>query len=415
MNKYLLILLFNVSTYYSSGSDNPYKADFIEFWNDVHDHYAYFDKKQCDWDKVKTVYLPQAEKCTSRDELVTVFEHALAELYDDHFSLNTNLKTSPRLVPSGIDVWAEYVNGKAIITEVRKGYEAEEAGLHAGMEVVSIDSIPVDNAVEAHLPRCMKAADIEANNYILRQLLAGSYLHSRVVGIRKNNSTVYYNLDTKGNRTDHHQYKSKLEFRKTNEEFGYIKLNNSIGDNDVIPEFDSAVNMLKDTRAMIIDMRETPSGGNTTVARAILSRFCKTEMPYQKHVLPSEEKETGIRRSWLELVTPRGKFIYDKPVIVLADHWTGSMGEGITIGFVAVVNAKVAGTIMARLRGSIEGFRTSNTKIPYSFPTEQLFEVNGKPREDFVPVIHPDMRNDSEDNDIILKAAIDELNNLVNK
>jgi Tricorn protease C1 domain len=58
------------------------------FWTDVKDNHAYFDKKHTDWNKVKTIYLPQAKNAKNRDELITVFENALEELYDNHFSLN---------------------------------------------------------------------------------------------------------------------------------------------------------------------------------------------------------------------------------------------------------------------------------------------------------------------------------------
>jgi Tricorn protease C1 domain len=66
--------------------DTKFADDFLEFWTDVKDNYAYFDKKQTDWDKVRTVYLPQAKNAKNRDELITVFENALEELYD--ISLN---------------------------------------------------------------------------------------------------------------------------------------------------------------------------------------------------------------------------------------------------------------------------------------------------------------------------------------
>ncbi len=84
-----------------------------QFWTAVKDNYAYFDKKHTDWDKVKSVYLPQAENAKNKDELITIFENAIEELYDNHFSLNTNLKSSTRLVPSGLDIWAEWINGQS--------------------------------------------------------------------------------------------------------------------------------------------------------------------------------------------------------------------------------------------------------------------------------------------------------------
>ncbi|HVO73810.1 MAG TPA: hypothetical protein VMT35_07290, partial [Ignavibacteriaceae bacterium] len=74
----------------------------------------------------------------------------------------------------------------------------------------------------------------------------------------------------------------------------------------------------------------------------------------------------------------------DKQVIVLVNHWTGSMGEGIAIGFDAL-GKTVAGTKMAGLNGAINRFQTSKLEIPFSLPTEQLYHINGNPRENFIP------------------------------
>src|SRR5688572_20519816 len=57
--------------------DSRFTDDFLEFWTDVKDNYAYFDKKHTDWDKVKAIYLLQAQNAKNRNELITVFENAL--------------------------------------------------------------------------------------------------------------------------------------------------------------------------------------------------------------------------------------------------------------------------------------------------------------------------------------------------
>jgi carboxyl-terminal processing protease len=50
--------------------------------------------------------------------------------------------------------------------------------------------------------------------------------------------------------------------------------------------------------------------------------------------------------------------IYKKPVVVLVGNWTGSMGEGIAIGFEGIKRAKIVGTKMAGLLGEIYSFET---------------------------------------------------------
>jgi len=395
-NKFLIAIfsLVLISLFTSFKLSSDYADDFLEFWKDVKENYAYFDKKQTDWEKVKTVYLAKAELVKSRDELVTVFENAIEELYDNHFSLNTNLKTSPRLVPTGLDIWAEWINNRAIITEVRRGFSSEKAGFKAGMEIISINGVAIEDAVNKRVGKCLVKIDTEAKNYALKQLLAGTYIVNKQIVVKQNDKTSTINLDDiNGNLTDHHTTSSLLDFKKLDGNIGYIKINNSLGETDLVQHFDSALLGLKDTKALIIDLRETPSGGNAIVARGMLSRFISSEMPFQKHVLPNEEKEYKVKRSWIELVTPRGPFQYTMPVIILVNHWTGSMGEGITIGFDAIGKAKIVGTRMAGLKGAISGFKTSKIKIPYSFPTEQIYHINGQPREDFRPAFYIDLTN----------------------
>ena len=174
-----------------------------------------------------------------------------------------------------------------------------------------------------------------------------------------------------------------------------------MGDNELIRHFDSVLSKLSNTAALILDLRETPSGGNTTVARAILGKFITKEGYYQKHELTSEEKESGIKRSWVEIVSPR-KHAYTKPLVILVDHWTGSVAEGIVIGFDALKRATVIGTKMAGLNGAVYSFTMPRTGIGFVIPAEKLFHVNGTPRENFKPTIEVDTRHQKKGEDRIL-------------
>jgi carboxyl-terminal processing protease len=71
----------------------------------------------------------------------------------------------------------------------------------------------------------------------------------------------------------------------------------------------------------------------------------------------------------------------------MVGHWTGSMGEGIALGFDRMNNATVAGTRMAGLIGAITNFKLTETQIGFQIPTERLYHINGTPREDYIPQI----------------------------
>jgi C-terminal processing protease CtpA/Prc len=140
----------------------------------------------------------------------------------------------------------------------------------------------------------------------------------------------------------------------------------------------------------LLDLRDVPSGGDSSVALGIMGRFVHTPLAYQRHRIPNYG-QADVERNWLELVAPRGPFTYDAPVVVLVDHWTGSMGEGMAIGLDAMGRALVVGTPMAHLAGAVSDFTLPRTGIDVAFATEQLYHVNGKPRQDWLPpVLLPD-------------------------
>ena len=389
-------------------STEQFKEDFNYFWNTIKTDYCYWDKKKSNWDSVKTIYSIDVDTITSKRSFVFLLEKMFYELYDHHASLNTNTPESPRLVPSGADVWAEYINHKATITEVRKDFNAENSGIRAGMEIIAVNDAPVDKAVQPFLPKSFKPIDNEAKNYALRVLLAGKHSEPRKFTLAYKGQQTDFYPDQKSN-IDNHRYESAIESKILASNVGYIRINNCLWDNGLIKLFDSVLNGFMKTKSLILDLRETPSGGNTTVARAILGRFIDKEGFYQKHELSADQTITGIKRSWVEIVSPR-KEMYSKPLVLLVDHWTGSVSEGIAIGFDAFKRVTTMGTKMAGLNGAIYSYQMPNTRIGFSFPVEKLYHINGNPRELFTPEIVIDLTNQKINEDRVLETALGYLN-----
>jgi C-terminal processing protease CtpA/Prc len=357
------------------------QADFDALWRNVSENYAYFDSRLTDWSAVPDLYRSDLASVKTRSELIAVFERVLDELYDAHAQLTVNTAQSPRLVPSGADVWAEWQQGRAIVGEVREDSDAQRSGIRAGAEILTLDDVPIAEALRARIGRSLRAVDDRVRSWALRAALAGNHNQERRIRFRIGGSVSTVSLPAADQFVNR---EVRLASRTLPNNVGYIRLSDSLGDSSVIGDFDSALARYESTAALILDLRDTPGGGNTAVARAILGRFVRTEKPYQKHVLPSEERETGVRRSWLELVTPRGPFLYPHPVIVLVGHWTGSMGEGLAIGFDAADAATIVGTPMAQLLGATYHFELPQSHFGMNLPAEKLFHVNGTPREAFV-------------------------------
>ncbi len=370
-----------------------YKDDFAAYWNLINENFAYFHLQKTDWEKVKKHYQAEADTINSKTAFVRFLEKVNHELYNGHISLNTNLPSSNKLIPSGSDLWVIYKHKKYFISSVRQGHNADRAGLKQGMQVVKYNGLPIDIAIAPFLPKSVENYDSSMYEYAVNTLLAGTHDVRRTISINTNGKEQTYTPDdlnfnlkdlNPSELNNNVNDQTLIESMMYSDKIAYIKIFNSLGNADLIQAFDTILRHLEGSKALILDLRETPGGGNTTVARAIMGRFIDRELSYQKHAIPGEERQYGIRRSWLELVTPRGR-TYKKPLIILVNRWTGSMGEGIAIGFDGMKRAAIVGDRMAGLLGANYSFTLSYSKIGFSFPGEQLFHVNGTPRESFVP------------------------------
>jgi carboxyl-terminal processing protease len=383
---------------------DAFAQDFDVAWRKVASTYAYFDVKATRWDAIPQLYRDDLTRVSSKRDFVTLLERVMDELYDPHAQLTVNTATSPRLVPSGTDLWAEWRDGEATIVDVRSGSDAERAGIRPGSRVRSIDHAPIADAVDKRLGRSYPHSVAAARDWALRAVLAGVHNATRTLELKESSATRTVELPG----PDQYQASAlpPIITSRLPSGVGRIAINDSLGDIATVAAFDRALDELKDAPALLLDLRNTPSGGNTSVARGILGRFVEREMPYQKHVLPSEEAETGIRRSWLELVSPRAPFAGQRPVAVLVGHWTGSMGEGLAIGFDAIGRAIVVGTPMAGLLGATYHVMLPNSGIGINVPAERLYHVNGTPREAFHPGVIVDVMSAAPGADAVVAAAL---------
>ncbi|HVK68703.1 MAG TPA: S41 family peptidase [Polyangium sp.] len=378
-------------------------ADVDQLVMEIRENYGYFAEPSIDWDAVRRRHAARAADVRTKAEQVALFEVVLDELHDAHAHLGTNTRHSFRLVPSGADLWAELEGTRAIVTQVRPGSAAARAGLRAGQEILAIGGVPVARAIAERLGTATASTDPTAHAWALRSLLAGRHDERRRLRIVTAAGPRELELDApevpSGN--------GPLEQRRLAGDVGYLRIHNSLGDDALVPAFDAALAALADCRALILDLRDTPGGGNTAIAEALLGRFVRAPLPYQKHELPGVGWQ-GRSRVWVQYVLPRGPSTYEKPLAVLVDHWTGSMGEGMAIGVDGMRRGVVVGTAMAGLKGAITSSTLNQSGIRFAIPVERLFHIDGTPRHRWLPPERVGLvGHDAPGEDAILARALE--------
>ncbi|MFL5218242.1 MAG: S41 family peptidase [Microvirga sp.] len=323
-----------------------------------------------------------AERAAVHDKasLLHYAEHRMASLADHHAITGSSFKDSWAVIPSYSDLWVERHGRDYLITAVRQGSPAEAAGIHTGDVLAAVGGVPATQAVDAFWRDLGLGVTGERADYAARVLASGRRDRPRQLTIRRGGRERSLTLpNLYGPAADLKPVSVNHSGRRT-----VIRFNNSLGDQATIQAFDSAMAALSRNALLLIDLRDTPSGGNTSVARAIMGWFVSRPRSYQVHQLPSEERETGIPRQWIEQVLPRpGKHHAGLPVVRVG-RWTGSMGEGLAIGF-AALGAHVEGTPMAGLKGAVYDFKLPASGLTVKLPAERLYTVDGLPREKFIP------------------------------
>lgn len=376
-----LIVVLNFSCVHSQDKEidqTKIKEDLNVIVNDISQNYAYLEEKNVDLNCIRYHYEKQISNINTEEQTVLFFEFLLNEFYDSHLILNTNRQSSFRLYSP---IYVTINNGKSIVSNVWQN-QIENLDLNIiGAELLKINGTDFDKAIEQFPTHCNDKKSQNVREWIANKILAGRYNQPRILTLKLGNEeTIEFDLD-------------KLIIKQTSElltstienDIGLIIINNSMGNNSLINEFDKALDKLMNAKGLIIDLRNTVDGGNSYVARGIMGRFINEPKPYQKH-LTFEQYEGNpiVERSWIEYVYPR-KEQYKKPVVILVGRWTGSMGEGLAIGFEGMDRAQIVGSEMGRLAGEMNGFSFKNQNFGYRLSTAKLFHINGTPREKYVP------------------------------
>lgn len=378
----LLTLLCSLTSTAHGQTANQWRDDALAIPAIINDDYAYLDRLPGG----KFVLTPklQAEANAVSDEksLLAFAERALFLLADHHAITGGSFKDSWALVPSYSDLWIERQAGRYRITAVREGSAAETAGIHAGAEFIGVGGRPVADAVAAFWSDLgVSQATDEQAGYAARTLAAGRRDRAREIQVRNPDGGDL--SVTLASRYDLPHSEEAIQLVSEGNADRIVLLD-SLGKSDTVGAFDQAMAKIGPRRQLIIDLRNTAGGGNSTVARAIMGWFVTKATAYQIHRSPAEERQTGIARQWIEQVLPRDGKYRRGPVTVLVGRWTGSMGEGLAIGL-SSTGARVSGDPMAHLLGAVEDIRLPKSGLAIKIPTERLYTVDGIPRENFIP------------------------------
>jgi C-terminal processing protease CtpA/Prc len=296
-------------------------------------HYAFFEHKHIDWSKITARYRLLTRQAKTDDEFYSLLCQLVRELKDCHsWTCNYPKATLSFHSPQ---ITIRKIRDEAVVVDVPVNSPAYAQGVRVGSTIVEIDGLAVKRRIEQIRP-LMRMFSSE------RAFLEEAY--RRLLDGPENTRVTVKFLPPDGNqpksadltRVDYEPKDilnpaialDKQKFiwsERLSDNFGYIRILSFKGREEIADEFDSALEKLKDSNGLIIDIREN-QGGYGTSHKKIIGRFItaqtRVDVAYEKNGPDHNDfksSETFFR--------PAGPWQYTKPVALLINHVTGSAAD----------------------------------------------------------------------------------------
>jgi len=246
---------------------------FERVWQGVNENYYDKNFNGMNWREVRTSFLPLAEAARDNAEFYGVLRRMIGELRDAHTRVYAPEDGFDRYRPAGttVGLTVRRIGNKPVVVWVEPGSEAARQGIQPGFVVAAVDGVPVEQALE----RARDDAG-DTSSLIARDMQSFGRLF---YGLRDTQVTITF-IDEEA-----HERKIKLtrrfiemprrvSSRRLPGDFGYIELTGF--SQEIERDFDQAMQSLKDTRGLVLDLRNN-GGGFVQTVEQVASYFFTNE------------------------------------------------------------------------------------------------------------------------------------------
>ncbi|WP_255076119.1 S41 family peptidase [Lacihabitans sp. CCS-44] len=345
-------------------SDAEKLAGLSKFWSEAKYNFAYFENlPDLDWDKLYLEYIPLIQNTKNTLEYYQVMQKFCAELKDSHtnvWSTSDSLRSLTNFAPP---IRTTLVEGKVLITSVLSD-SLQKSGIKVGMEVVSIDKIPVKEYAQKLMPYQSSSTE--------QDLRLRTFTYSLLRGNRE--QTVELELKGIDGKISTRKLPRKgygvlkktesVEFKILPNNVAYLAIN-EFETSKSREKFMSIFDSLSNTTALILDIRRN-GGGSTDVSilKCLTDKPIKQGQHFVRKYVPTYRawgSEEGIvwQQEPVSDWSPNGKKLYTKPVVLLISSQTFSAAEDFAVIFDSMKRGKMIGEVTGGSTGQ---------PLPFSLP-----------------------------------------------
>lgn len=373
-------LVWNQKIFWDSPALNtPYKQNLSEdekilgiskLWSEVKNNFSNFDiVPDVNWDAVYAEFLPKVRQTKSTIEYYRVLQEMTARLRDGHtdIAIPNEIRDEISARPA---IRTRLIEDKVLITEI---YDSvlRQNGIEAGQEIIEIDGIPVKQYAEKRIKPYQSVSTKQMLDWFTYDLglLGGSSKIPVKLTLRDAGGKTFEKTLirlTGAELTKLLKYPPPFEFKVLPGNVAYVALN-TFGNNQAAEMFEKNFDEIAKSNALIIDVREN-GGGNSPVGYRVLTYL--TDKPFSTWGGYMCQLNSTVR-AWGQTqnlngaeiggeVSPNGKKLFAKPVIVLTSPSTASAAEDFMVAYSQmkrglIIGEPTAGTTGQPLHFSLPG------------------------------------------------------------
>ena len=313
------------------------RAVFSKVWNLINERYYDPNMNGVDWGKVRATYAPLVPGTKTDREFYDVVKKMVSEMNDAHTRFLTPLEARQRRAREGTTsgILLSRVEGKTVVERVLPNAQGELQRVKPGMEVRTIDGVPVEQRVaeaKKEIVGSSSARALEIMSY--RRVLRGAPGTSVKVGLTDHNGTEFEVTLTRRVVSE----RSEAIGRVLPSGLGYIAITSFKA--PISGKFRKTLESLKDTPAMIIDLRYN-GGGSINEVLIMAGMFLDRKYNFGKFVRRAGSKRQSLRKF---SAGGRNTQVYSKPVIILTSKFSASGSELFASSLQELGRARVVGT-----------------------------------------------------------------------
>jgi C-terminal processing protease CtpA/Prc len=311
----------------------------FRFWNVMHYFHAYQDLLDRPWDRTLTDFIPLFQADRNAQEYAITVAKMVARIQDSHGFVHSKV-LEEYIGTAGPPLEVRSIEGQTVVTRVLDTPAAKSSNIAVGDVILAVDGEEIV-ARRQRLGEIFAASTPQGSRWrVDRAVLAGPSdkpAHLRVKGAPGD----VRNVEVPRLEEPPKDAPKTPVFRVLPEGFGYIDLTR------LMPaEIDDAFNAVRNTPAVIFDMRGYPNGvfyllgAHLTDKKVVAARF---ETPTPRSPDPDQERRVKVLQ-YAEPDFPNPNWKYKGSVVVLIDERAISQAEHTCLFLEAMTHAKFVGT-----------------------------------------------------------------------